>query len=103
MEIFLSKINCTAVSIREWAKGQFGNIFKVKRVLLARFEDIQICLAARPNGFLTNLGDELQMELENILKQEELLWLQKSRQDWLREGDWNTKFFNSDSKEEEIS
>ncbi|KAK5843110.1 hypothetical protein PVK06_005545 [Gossypium arboreum] len=34
-------------------------------------------------------------ELENVLSHEEQLWKQKSRCDWLKLGDRNTKFFHS--------
>ncbi|XP_052878623.1 uncharacterized protein LOC128285253 [Gossypium arboreum] len=37
---------------------------------------------------------ELREELEGILNQEELLWKQKSRCDWLKMRDRNTKFFH---------
>lgn len=37
---------------------------------------------------------ELLKELENVLEQEEVLWLQKSREKWCVHGDRNTKFFH---------
>ncbi|MBA0846228.1 hypothetical protein Goarm_023343, partial [Gossypium armourianum] len=38
---------------------------------------------------------ELQFEIESILNQEELFWAQKSRCEWLYNGDCNTRFFHS--------
>lgn len=36
---------------------------------------------------------QLEQKLDTILRQEETLWLQRSRNSWLREGDRNGKFF----------
>lgn len=42
---------------------------------------------------LMKLELKLQKEGKEILMQEEMLWKQKSRCDWLKVGDGNTQFF----------
>ena len=46
------------------------------------------------NPFLNELEDRLQKELWEVLKQEELLWFQKSRTKWIQDGDHNTSFYH---------
>lgn len=46
-----------------------------------------------PNRIL-KLEARLQGELEEILKQEELVWFQQWREDWIVSGDLNTKFYH---------
>ncbi|GMI69001.1 hypothetical protein HRI_000569400 [Hibiscus trionum] len=77
-----------------WNKTTFGYIGTKKKLLMARLRGIQISLASRPSRFLRTLEEELLIELEHLLDQEELLWRQKSRSDWIVEGDRNTRYFH---------
>lgn len=43
---------------------------------------------------IITLEASLQEEYREILKQEELLWFQNSREDRIKSGDYNTRFFH---------
>lgn len=65
----------------------FGNIFKQKRLLLARLDGLQKILSSRSDRGLLKLEAKIRRELDMILDREELLWYQKSRVEWLKNGD----------------
>lgn len=44
--------------------------------------------------FLHSLEKDLQAELDLLLKQEEIHWFQKSRTDWINDGDRNTRYYH---------
>lgn len=48
-----------------------------------------------PNDFLQNLEVKLVKDYNLVLYQEELMWQQKARADWLKYGDANSKFYHS--------
>lgn len=76
-----------SLSLQHWNKYTFGNIFQRKRRLTRRLEGIQTCLARHPTAALLKLEEKLRLELNETLRQEEILWMQKSRVQWLRLGD----------------
>lgn len=76
-------------------KDVFGNIFKRKMQVESRIKGIQKSLDRVDFVQLVLLESQLQKEYNQILFQEELHWFQKSRDNWIKLGDRNTKYFHA--------
>ncbi|CAL1381560.1 unnamed protein product [Linum trigynum] len=77
---------------KQWNKNVFGNIMKKKNDLLGRIKRLELRYGGDSND--TRLV-QARAELESVLLQEEMLWYQKSRLEWIAYGDSNTKHFHS--------
>lgn len=80
--------------LQEWNQVVFHNIFREKRQLMARIKGIQSSLVSHRNSSLIKMEAKLRRELDNVLLQEECLWFQKARVEWIKDGDRNTTFFH---------
>ncbi|RYQ95391.1 uncharacterized protein [Arachis hypogaea] len=79
----------------KWNKDIFGNIFKANRTILNRITGIQRSASYGNNPFLEELEQKLNKELNDILDREKTFWMQKSRQNWIIEGDRNTRYYHT--------
>jgi hypothetical protein len=89
------KVSHLSEKFTRWNREVFGNIQARKGELMARIGGIQRKLHLnRNNKFLERLERDLQQELTIVLKQEEAMWFQKSRSQWIKDGDRNTRYYH---------
>lgn len=79
----------------KWNRDSFGNLYKQKRTILAHINGIQKSPNYIANKSLQKMENKLIVDFNEILKLEEIHWHQKSKVQWLQQGERNTKFFHA--------
>lgn len=83
-----------AAQLKMWEKEKFGHVDL--SIVELRLDDLQ--RQVQDVGVL-ELQREVELKLDKILEREEIMWCQRSRVDWLRFGDMNTKLFHNFAKQ----
>nr|KYP40468.1 Transposon TX1 uncharacterized [Cajanus cajan] len=88
-------LQAVRVDAIKFNKEVFGNILTRKKALQRRLKGVQLQLERGDSESLSRLEKAIQMELDETCLQEEYLWFQKSREQWVKFGDRNTSFFHA--------
>ena len=92
----LKKIQNCGEALMKWSKTSFGSVrheLKEKRKLLAKAET-----TASRGGDVTRVR-RLEQEINLLMDREAQMWSQRSKIQWFRDGDRNTRFFHSKASE----
>lgn len=81
----------TCQDLRKWNKEVFGLCQVRINTLIRKISDVQNANPSNSNGKIEAV---LQAKLREWLMRSEVLWRQKSRELWLKEGDKSIKFFH---------
>ena len=80
--------------LKDWNTNVFRNIFKQQCTILNRINGLQNSPRYSHSEFLDKFECDLNHELDQILENEEILLLQKSRANWIN-GDYNTRYYHA--------
>ena len=75
-------------NLKEWSNKTFGHVLRDIENLRTQLADLQQGATDRA------LVKEKMNELDELLYREEMLWLQRSRITWLKEGERNTEYLH---------
>lgn len=90
-DLFLEELNRCGQQLRRWGANKFGHLPRRISDLQSNISQLNYVLSKDDN--LTRIR-KMESELDHLLALDESYWKQRSRMDWLANGDINTKFFH---------
>ncbi|KAH9769616.1 reverse transcriptase domain-containing protein [Citrus sinensis] len=92
VDLFQRKSKESLAELKLWSNEEFKGRQKRLKQLKERLKEIRQNYGHYDNGLEVK---NIERQIDNILIDEEIFWKQRSRADWLREEDRNTKFFHA--------
>ncbi|XP_059284835.1 uncharacterized protein LOC132038130 [Lycium ferocissimum] len=87
------KLKALKTKLKEWSKSEHGNLGSQRKNLLRKMVELDAVLEDRMlTEEETVRKASMLMEYEELIKNEEISWRQRSISLWLKEGDRNMKF-----------
>uniref|UniRef100_A0A803KXJ5 Endonuclease/exonuclease/phosphatase domain-containing protein n=1 Tax=Chenopodium quinoa TaxID=63459 RepID=A0A803KXJ5_CHEQI len=90
-----SKIAHTSINLSAWSRNKFGDFFTELKDCKARMETL---MGGNQTDEVISQMRALDDRMDELENREELYWRQRSRQDWLLNGDKNSSFFSPKSQ-----
>jgi hypothetical protein len=78
-------------NLHQWGQETFGNIPRRIKQLQQTIHNMKTRIPTREEISYTH---QLEAQLDNLLKNEEIWWAQRAKANWLKQGDKNSKFFH---------
>jgi len=99
MFLLQKRLKYIKLRLKEWNKNEYGkNIFVAKKYIEGKMKELNQTLIM--DGFDKDRSDQAtkyNQEWENLCKKEVTFWRKKSRVQWLKEGECNTRFLHRSS------
>lgn len=92
VQLFKKLVKTSMAQLKIWSRGEFGERTKMLESLTNELQMFRKSNMPYVSGMEIK---KIERQINNILTDEEMYWKQRSRADWLKEGDRNTKFFHS--------
>ncbi|KAK8665727.1 hypothetical protein V6N13_005889 [Hibiscus sabdariffa] len=86
------------VAANKWDQESFGHIDRRKYTLMARIHGIERGNESSSMSAFSVMEKSLKQEFDEVLQQEESLWFQRSRSEWIFDGDRNRKYYHRITK-----